>query len=92
MYTKPNIIQALKTCTFLVFIGRAYQYCFFDAPFRAFLWDESLLKTTIEGFFQISWNEYVTNLTVDYWIQYVLRWNGVFFVIADFYLFHDFVA
>ena len=72
----------LKLCVVLVFLGRAYQYLFFNAPFRAFLWDEGLLKPAIESIFNIPWNEYATNLTVDKWIQISIKINGIIFIIG----------
>ncbi|GAA4112131.1 hypothetical protein GCM10022393_10370 [Aquimarina addita] len=74
--------KILKICVFLVFIGRAYQYLFFDAPFRAFLWDESLLQDIIENIFNTPWNEYVTNPTVNIWIQRIIQCNGLLFLFS----------
>jgi len=82
----PNrhLITGLKICAFLIFIGRAYQYLFFDAPFRALLWDQSLLHNIVEGVFNTPWKDYVTNLSVDQWIQRSIKINGVLFGIAAF--------
>ncbi len=76
------LVRLLKIAAFLIFFGRGYQYLFFDAPFRALLWDESLLEPIVEGWFNTPWNDYVTNLRVDAWIQTSVRINGVLFVLA----------
>ena len=81
---KETSVKLLKLCTFLIFLGRGYQYLFFDAPFRALLWDESLLQPIIEGWFNTPWNDYVTNLKIDAWIQKSIRINGIIFVLAAF--------
>ena len=63
-------------------MGRAYQYIFFDAPFRAILWDEALMLPVVEGLFNTTWNAYVTNVEVDKWIQRSIVINGILYVIA----------
>ena len=83
-FTQGSLITGLKICAFLIFIGRAYQYLFFDAPFRAILWDESLLQPIVEGVFNVTWNDYVTSMTVDRWINRSIAINGFLFVIAGF--------
>ncbi|GAA4274877.1 DoxX-like family protein [Aquimarina gracilis] len=73
----------LKISVFLIFIGRAWQHLFWDAPYRSFFWDEALLKPLIEGFFTISWTEYVTSNQTDSFIQNSIRANGILYVIAS---------
>lgn len=82
MLEDTKVIFYLKLCTCLIFIGRAYQYIFFDAPFRVFFWDEGLLKPIMESFFDISWHDYATNLKVDYWIGIATKVNGFLFILA----------
>ncbi len=72
----------LKLCVILIFLGRAYQYLFFNAPFRALLWDENLLKPIVEQLFNTSWNDYVTNLSVDSYIQVSIKANGALYLVA----------
>ena len=82
MSSQKKIINLVKICAFLVFIGRAYQYLFFDAPFRSILWDQALMEPIVEGMFNTPWEEYASNLRVDYWIQKAIRFNGWIFVLA----------
>lgn len=82
MIKKESQIKLLKFCAFLIFIGRGYQYLFFDAPFRAFLWDESLLQPIVEGVFNTPWNDYATSLAIDQWIKRIVRLNGILFIVA----------
>ena len=84
MKSRSKIISLLKVATFLIFIGRAYQYIIYGAPFRALLWDEGLLQPIVEGFFNTPWNEYATSKTVDIWIENATLINGIFLAIAAF--------
>ena len=79
---KPNIISLVKFCAFTVFIGRAYQLFFFGGPYRAILWDESLLMPVVEGLFNYSWFDYATSETVNDWIEGFTKFNSFIFLIA----------
>ncbi|EGV42424.1 hypothetical protein BZARG_2291 [Bizionia argentinensis JUB59] len=80
--SKKNIIFLLKISCFFIFIGRAYQHLFWDAPFRSLLWDQKLLSPIVEGVFNISWRDYVTDLDGDNLIQNVIKLNGLFYFIC----------
>ena len=66
---KLKLISLIKICAFTVFLGRAYQLYFFGAPFRAILWDESLLTPIVEGLFNYTWFDYATSPRVNSWID-----------------------
>ena len=70
----------LKLCVFFIFFGRAYQFIFFGAPFRAVFWDESLMSPIVEKIFNTSWNEYSTNLTINYYIEVITVTCGIIFL------------
>ncbi len=72
----------LKISVFLIFIGRAWQHLFWDAPYRSFFWDEALLQPIVEGFFNTSWKDYVTSNRTDNFIQGIIRGNGILYLIA----------
>ena len=74
----------LKLSVFLIFIGRAWQHIFWDAPFRTFFWNESLLKSFVEKYLNISWTNYVTSPQTDAFIQTCIQANGVLYAIAAF--------
>jgi hypothetical protein len=71
----------LSFSAFLIFFGRAYQFFFFGAPYRAIFWDESLLSPVVEGLFNYTWQEYATNLKVNTFIEKDNSWDWYFFVI-----------
>ncbi|MDH7447124.1 DoxX-like family protein [Aquimarina sp. 2201CG14-23] len=72
----------LKVSVFLIFIGRAWQHLFWDAPYRSFFWDESLLQPIIEGVFNTPWQEYATSPRTDTYIQNGIRINGILYLLA----------
>jgi hypothetical protein len=78
----PKIISLVKICAFTVFWGRAYQLYFFGAPYRAILWDESLLTPIVEGIFNYSWFDYATSPKVDEWINNLTRFSSYIFLAA----------
>ena len=93
MSKKQIILSLLKLSAFLVFIGRAYQFYFFGAPFRAFFWDEHLLTKIVEGLSDSSWHDYATNLTVNTWITNFTKLCSFLLVIVAFTcLFWDRIA
>ena len=72
----------LKLSVFFTFLGRAWQHIFWDAPYRSFFWDESLLKPVVESLFSISWQEYATSTTTDTIIQKLILFNGLIYLAA----------
>ncbi len=79
---QDKLISILKLSTFLIFLGRAYQHIVWDAPYRAFLWDEGILKGVVENIFGITWNEYVTSLSAASSISFSIRTIGVFYLLC----------
>lgn len=63
------IFRLFQLATICVLLGRAYQHWFWDAPYRAILWDESLMKPLVEGLFGVSWRAYASDVGVDRAIQ-----------------------
>jgi len=80
--SRNNILQFLKISAFFVFIGRSYQHLFWDAPFRTFFWDESLLKPIVESLLNISWQDYATHPSTDIAIQNITTGHGFLYLIA----------
>lgn len=70
----------LKISIISVFIGRAYQHLFWDAPFRTFFWDEGLLKTFVEGTFSIDWQSYVTSIQTDAYVDWLVQIFGFLYL------------
>lgn len=72
----------IRIAVFLIFIGRAWQHLFWDAPYRTFFWDESLLKPFIENWFDMSWTTYATSPKTDSFVQGVIKGKGILYLIA----------
>ncbi len=79
---QDKLISILKISTFLIFLGRAYQHIVWDAPYRAFLWDEGNLKGIVENIFGVTWNDYVTSLSAASAISFSIRTIGVFYLLC----------
>lgn len=75
MNSKATLLL-LKSSAFLVFIGRAYQHLFWNAPFRSMLWDKKLLEPFTIHLFGIDWNSYMTHLAKDVHIQSLIQVQG----------------
>jgi len=72
----------LQLSTAAVFFGRAYQYLFWDAPFRALLWDEQMMSGIVRAFSSLSWEQYINSLSVDDGINQAINGFGCFYLIC----------
>ncbi len=73
------LITLLRLSTFLVFAGRAWQHLFWDAPFRALLWDKDWMESTITWLTGDTWQAYVTSETAGYFIDNFIFSFGIFY-------------
>ncbi len=76
--------KILQLSTFTVLIGRAWQHLYWDAPFRALLWDEQLLSGMIEGLTFMEWETYITSMEVDNAIGNSIKVFGFFYLYSAF--------
>ena len=67
---------------FAIFLGRSWQHLFWDAPYRAILWDQTLLQPVIEGVFGIPWDDYVSSSVADTIIQRIIFYTGILYLMA----------
>jgi hypothetical protein len=79
-------ISLLKIITISVLLGRAWQHLFWDVPFRALLWDESLM-TSVVKMLGMSWQDYITNLEIAYQQEFVVQMIGVFYLLLIVFIF-----
>jgi hypothetical protein len=83
MHFKHSNIQLvqviLRLATFLLFAGRAWQHLFWDAPFRALLWDQHIMKNIVLFFRGGTWQEYVSSAATDRYIQTAITLFGIFY-------------
>lgn len=76
------IFRLLQWATVALFLGRAWQHLFFDAPFRILLWDEAWMKGIVQGIFKTPWQDYITSLVVDDAIQWSIKGIGIFYLVC----------
>lgn len=74
-----QFILILRICCFMLFVGRGWQYYFWDAPFRTLLWNEGFMQGIVETFMGVSWHEYATDLSMDGKIKWLVNLNAIFF-------------
>jgi hypothetical protein len=80
--TNQRLFLLLQIAVVAVFLGRAWQHLYWDAPYRVLLWDEDWMKPIIAGVFRIDWEAYVTDLSIDRGIQNFIRLTGGFYLIC----------
>lgn len=74
----------LRLLLIVLCLGRAWQGLFWDLPLRTFFWDQSLLQGTVEWLTGDTWQNYVTNrsINIDYWINCLGVFMGVFWLLS----------
>lgn len=70
---------------FFIFLGRGYQYIFWDAPYRVILWSENLMEPIINIFYN-SWDDYAKDIRLTNIIQYFIKVQGIIFVFLAVFL------
>ena len=73
------LITLLRLSTFLLFAGRAWQHLFWDAPFRALLWDKDWMEGLVTWLTGNTWQAYVTSETAGYFIDNLIFSFGIFY-------------
>lgn len=73
------VYKILRFATFVLFAGRAWQHLFWDAPFRALLWDKEMMESLVLFFRGGTWQEYVTSAGTDHFIQTTTVIFGIFY-------------
>ena len=74
--------RLLQFSAISVFLGRAWQHLYWDAPFRALLWDEQLLSGLVTRFTSMDWETYIKSMEVDDWISWLIKCFGGLYVFA----------
>lgn len=77
-----RVLVILRWSCFFLFLGRGWQHLFWDAPYRAILWDEGLWSVWFELWFPMTWNQFVTSDAVDNGIQLLIRATGAFYLLC----------
>jgi hypothetical protein len=76
----PDLVYSiLRAAVFLLFAGRAWQHLFWDAPFRALLWDQGIMEGIVLALRGGTWQEYVTSESADRFIRMLTLGFGIFY-------------
>jgi len=76
-----KVLSIVQIATVFLFIGRGWQHLFWDAPFRTFLWDESLMSDFVNNWLSMSWKDYVSSPDMDDNIQNLIKGFGAFYIL-----------
>lgn len=75
------MLLLLRWATIAVFMGRAWQHLYWDAPFRTVLWDERLMSGLVR-WLGWDWTEWVTSPAVESGIGWLVWLSGLAYVLA----------
>ncbi|MEM8908862.1 MAG: hypothetical protein AAGD05_13530, partial [Bacteroidota bacterium] len=78
------LFRLVQWAAVALFLGRAIEHLFWDAPFRALLWDEAWMSGIVEQILGMRWEDYITNEQVDLRIEQVIRIHGWFYLCCAF--------
>lgn len=79
-----KIFRCVQIAAVALFLGRAYQHLFRDAPLRTLLWDEGFMSGIVTRLSDLSWNEYITSPATDAGIQTAVIVMGCFYLLMVF--------
>lgn len=79
-----RVFRLIQLAVFAVFLGRAWQHIYWDAPYRALLWDQSLMEGFIQVVFGLDWDQYVSSSKIHHNITLLTKGLGYFYLICAF--------
>ncbi len=79
-FSYHQLLRLLQFSAAGVFLGRAWQHWYWDAPYRALLWDERWMRRPVEILLKTDWGTYVGQ--TDAGIQVFIQFVGVFYLIC----------
>ena len=79
---KITVFGIVQLACLGLFLGRAYQHLFWDAPFRSVLWDKMWMEDLVFYFWNLNWEDYITDPQVDLLIGRVVQSFGIFYLVA----------
>lgn len=82
MLNTKHKLAYLQFGVLFVFLGRAWQHWFYDAPFRELLWDQGRMQPIVENIFGIEWSSWVTDASYDAGIAAFIDGIGVFYLLC----------
>ncbi len=80
--TFRSLFNLMRLAVIGVFAGRAWQHLYWDAPYRALLWDERWFGWFVEGVLGYDWHTWVTSAAIDAGFQQFIKGLGVFYLLC----------
>lgn len=77
-------VWLLAIAVLCIGVGRGWEHIFFDAPYREFLWDESMMTPIVKAFLGISWSEFATDPVYDELFQKWFKRIGLMYFLLAF--------
>ncbi len=77
-----HYFRILQAAAIAVFSGRAVQYLFWDAPYRALLWDETWIGPLVRKWGWTNWADYAASPQVNNGIQIAIQLTGIIYLFA----------
>jgi len=74
------LIWIIRLSAFCVFFGRGWEHLFWDAPFRAVLWDQTLMEGLVTSLTDMSWHQYATSAKVNFIIDLSIKLVGAIYI------------
>lgn len=78
--TREQAMVILKWAIVLMFIGRGWQYFYFETSFREIFWNYNAFAWFVEGWCTIDWNAYLSTPRYDGYIEVFEKALGLYFV------------
>ncbi len=79
-FFKQILLWILRLSAFFVFFGRGWEHLFWDAPFRAVLWDQTLMEGAVTFLTGMTWKEYATSPVVNNIIDGSIKLIGILYL------------
>lgn len=81
LYMNKQQLLLLKIAASAVFLGRGWQFLLWDAPYRSFFWDESLMGPVARSL-GYDWSIYLNELATDGNIGKLVVVSGIIFLLC----------
>lgn len=81
-YFNQTLLWILRLSAFFVFFGRGWEHLFWDAPFRAVLWDQALMEGIVTSLTSMTWKEYATSARVNFIIDSSIKIVGIVYLVC----------
>ena len=75
-------LKWLQFGVMFVFLGRAWQHWFYDAPYRELLWDQHRMEPWVKRILGIDWTTWVTSPRYDTAIASFIDGMGIFYLVC----------